>query len=459
MLADWQILWNGTGAVAPEGPHLYYHPIINNDNDTTSTEDDGGWYYILDAEGGTGLGHMVTMAHSRTLLGPYNSDPANPELTAANTTNYFQTVGHADLFQDASGNWWGVALSTRSGPDFVYYPMGRETVLTAVSWNVNDNTEEVGNFPVWTPITGEESVWQLPPVDKDIPGAGPWINEGDDFDFPPGSEMPPHFTYWRFPNASSFAISPAHDDNGSDGHTNTLRLLPSRLNLTGLDGSSAPGGQTFVGRRQQDTLFTYRVTLVDYAPTKEGEEAGVTAFLTQNHHLDLGVVVLPANESTTTFTANTMSTTTTTTTITDDQDLILQVRYRGISSVAVPAPVIAPLPGAWVGQPLTFEIQAVNETHFGFSIGVAGEEGEEEEMQTVVYVVNHALSYGFTGEQCSFLLYPLSLFSCSSPSFDYFRFATVREGVYKIYLKFKVAGCAKLNNCPRYICWGLRHEQ
>ncbi|PSR79967.1 arabinofuranosidase [Coniella lustricola] len=385
LLEDWQIIWNGAaGAEAPEGPHLYYHPDESNATATTTHDDGGGCYYLLVAEGGTGYGHRVDMARSRALLGPYDGDPADPELTAANTTNYFQTVGHADVFQDASDNWWGVALSTRGGPASDTHPMGRETVLTAVSWDIANNNSTQGSFPIWTPITGEESVWALPPVDKYIPcGLGPWIDEGDDFNFPPGSDLPPHFTYYRFPNASSFAVSP------DAGHANTLRLLPSSSNLTGLDGTSALGGQTFVGRRQQDTLFTYRATLVEYAPTEVGEEAGVTAFLTQDHHLDLGVVVSPSLSSSSS--ANESST--------GDAEPVLQLRYRGISAVAVPAPVVTPLPDAWLGKPLVFEIKAPNETHFAFSVGLACEDGDgdEEELQTIVYVPNNALSYGFTG--------------------------------------------------------------
>lgn len=67
---------------------------------------------------------METMAQSKTLLGPYESNPANPVLTAANTTRFckfykisasqitthlcvpVQTIGHADLFQDALDNWY-----------------------------------------------------------------------------------------------------------------------------------------------------------------------------------------------------------------------------------------------------------------------------------------------------------------------------------------------------------------
>lgn len=44
-------------------------------------------------------------------------------------------------------------------------------------------------------------------------------------------------------------------------------------------------------RRQSHTYFTFSVG-VTYAPTEEGEEAGVTIFLTQDQHIDLGIVLL-----------------------------------------------------------------------------------------------------------------------------------------------------------------------
>jgi len=43
--------------------------------------------------------------------------------------------------------------------------MGRETVMTAVSW-------PEGEFPVWTPISGEVSVWQTPSAHGEVKGAG-----------------------------------------------------------------------------------------------------------------------------------------------------------------------------------------------------------------------------------------------------------------------------------------------
>lgn len=367
-VGNWTILWNGTGGLAPEGPHVY--------------RKEDGWYYLLTAEGGTGLNHMVTMARSRSLHGPYEADPANPVLTNAGTSGCFQTVGHADLFRDAAGKWWGAALSTRSGVGYVNYPMGRETVLTSVTW-------DEGQFPVWTNVSGRESGWALPPANKDVGGPGPFINEGDDLDFAPGSTLPAHFTYWRYPDPESYAISP-------EGHPHTLRLSPSSLNLTALDGNYAGpelGGQTFVGRRQQDTLFTYSVDL-DYSPGSLGEEAGVTAFLTQNHHLDMGVVMLPASESTITFPG------TDPTQPGDSAALVPQVRFRGVSSVAVPGPIVAPLPSGWLSSLIHLEIRAANLTHYSFSVGPV--DRSKSQMQTLLHVSNDAVSWGFTGEGATF---------------------------------------------------------
>ncbi|KAI1338440.1 glycosyl hydrolase [Xylariaceae sp. FL0016] len=352
---EWKLIWNGTGGTAPEGPHLYLHD---------------GWFYLLAAEGGTGLDHMVTMARSKKIAGPYGDNPRNPVLTNANTTSYFQTVGHADLFQDPAGNWWGVALSTRSGPAYLDYPMGRETVMVPVKW-------DEGEFPIWSQVEGQMTGWAMPPVNTSIDGPGPFINEGDAIDFEPGSKIPAHFTYWRYPIPQSYEVSPP-------GHPRTLRLRPSRLNLTALNGNYAgPGGQTFIGRRQQDTLFTYSVH-IDFSPTSIEEEAGVSIFLTQNHHLDLGVVTLPVSSSTRAFPGTNL------TTLTNPSQLIPQFRFRGTSYVAVPGDVVVPVPEAWVGKELRLEVRASNATHYTLSVGPAE---ALSQMRTLLDVSNAPVSF------------------------------------------------------------------
>jgi hypothetical protein len=182
-----------------------------------------------------------------------------------------------------------------------------------------------------------------------------------------------------------FQVSPA-------GHANCLRINPSNLNLTAINGNYAgPTGQAFVGRRQQDTLFTYSVT-VDFNPTMVNEEAGVTAFLTQNHHLDLGVVMLPAKARTASFPGDKDSK------VHSGDELLPHFRFRGMSYVPVPADVVMPVPAAWVGSSLRMEISAKNMSHYSFSAGPAD---AMSEMHTVIDVSNEPVSWGFTGESFS----------------------------------------------------------
>lgn len=204
----------------------------------------------------------------------------------------------------------------------------------------------------------------------------PYIGRSDDkIDFAPGSSLPGHFTYWRFPIEENYQVSPP-------GHPNNLALIPSKLNLTAYNGNYAgPSGQTFVSRRQEHTLFTYSATL-DFSPEIIEEEAGVTVFLTQNHHLDLGLVMLPVGPSNSTTSS----------------ELALHLRFRGISEDPVPGPLVKPVPESWKGKPLKLEIKAANETHYWFSAGLAQEGAETE---TLVAASNDLVSWGFTGNVIS----------------------------------------------------------
>jgi beta-xylosidase len=94
-------IWNGTGGESPEGPHIYKKD---------------GWYNLMIADDSMGLNRSVTIARSENITSPYESYNQNPILTNRGTDEYFQTVGHADLFQDPNGNWWGMCLTTCSGP-------------------------------------------------------------------------------------------------------------------------------------------------------------------------------------------------------------------------------------------------------------------------------------------------------------------------------------------------------
>lgn len=321
-------LWNGTGGVWPEGPHLYRKD---------------GWYYLLIAEGGTALDHSVTIARAENIEGPYESYEGNPILTNRDTDEYFQTVGHADLFQDTDGNWWGMSLATRSGPDYAVYPMGREAVLFPVTW-------EEGEWPVLEPVRGEMSGWPLPPADRDLPGDGPFNSDPDEYDFGEGGSVPRHFVYWRVPREDSFSVT-------ADG----LEVVPTRNNLTGVlgpdetDELSGRRGLAFVGRRQTHSLFTFSVDLT-FNPQEVEQEAGVTVFLTQLDHVDLGVVLLPSET---------------------EAGAELSFRFRAEATGTSPDTQITPVPESWLEGPIRLQIRAVDATHYELSAAPASDPDEE----------------------------------------------------------------------------------
>lgn len=126
-------LWQGTGGVFPEGPHLYKKD---------------GKYYLVIAEGGTLHHHAVTVAYSDQIFGPYVSSKRNPLLTHRHLhrTYPIQNVGHADLVELKDGSWIGVCLGSRPQGGFYdglnlrysfggyYRNLGRETFVFPVSW-------------------------------------------------------------------------------------------------------------------------------------------------------------------------------------------------------------------------------------------------------------------------------------------------------------------------------------
>ncbi|RYP49080.1 hypothetical protein DL768_005138 [Monosporascus sp. mg162] len=309
-------IWNGTGGAWPEGPHIYKKD---------------GWYYLLIAEGGTELNHAVTIARSRNITGPYEGYENNPILTNRGTDEYFQTVGHADLFQDAEGNWWGACLATRSGPEYEVYPMGREAVVFPVRW-------EEGEWPVLEPVRGKMS-GPLPPINRDVPGDGPFNTDPDVYDFAEGTPIPRNLVYWRVPREGTFSTT-------SKG----LQIVPSRNNLTGTPLSevtpelSGQQGLAFIGRRQTDSIFRFSVDL-SFAPTEIGQEAGVTVFLTQVNHIDLGVVLRRGGKKPR-----------------------LSLRFRAEGTGGAPEPRTVPLPAGWAKRgPIRLQIDTPDAAHYRLS--------------------------------------------------------------------------------------------
>ncbi len=244
-LSEPRSVWNGTGGRYPEAPHIYKKD---------------GWYFLMLAEGGTEYGHMETIARSKSIFGPYRSNPANPILThnkVETQRSPIQGTGHADLIQAKDGSWWMVALALRPiGPQ--HHILGRETFLAPVVW-------PEGGWPV---VNGNGTI----PLKLSAPllPVHPFKEKPirDDFnESTPGME----WNYLRNPVATNYSFT---EKKG------ILRMRGSGVTL------NEAGSPTFLGRRQQHFKFN-ATTSLEFLPQNENEEAGITVLMNNSHHYDL----------------------------------------------------------------------------------------------------------------------------------------------------------------------------
>ncbi|MBQ9764587.1 MAG: glycoside hydrolase family 43 protein [Lachnospiraceae bacterium] len=111
-------VWAGTGERCSEGPHIFKKD---------------GWYYAMVAEGGTGYGHGINIARSKSLYGEYEACPYNPVMRQKNPDELIQRAGHGMLVETQNGEWWCMYLcGRRNGGN--YTTIGRETALDRVTW-------------------------------------------------------------------------------------------------------------------------------------------------------------------------------------------------------------------------------------------------------------------------------------------------------------------------------------
>lgn len=121
LLSQPELIWYGHSGHAPEGPHL-----IKKD----------GYYYCFLAEGGTGKGHMITVARSRRLYGPYENCPYNPIMHQWDEMGAIQCCGHGKPVETQDGRWFMVYLSSRF-INGTWGMLGRETCLDEITWTAD----------------------------------------------------------------------------------------------------------------------------------------------------------------------------------------------------------------------------------------------------------------------------------------------------------------------------------
>ncbi|WP_407353703.1 family 43 glycosylhydrolase [Luteimonas sp. R10] len=93
----------------------------------------GGWYYMITAVGGTAgppTGHMVIVARSRSIHGPWENDPNNPVVRTESRAEQWWSRGHATLIEDGAGQWWMMYHGYENG----FWTLGRQALLDPVEW-------------------------------------------------------------------------------------------------------------------------------------------------------------------------------------------------------------------------------------------------------------------------------------------------------------------------------------
>lgn len=233
-------IWHGTGGRFLESPHLYHI---------------GKYYYLMASEGGTEYGHMVVYARGESPYGPFAAYAQNPVLTNRNCGGYLlQGCGHADLVDDANGNWWMVHLGFRQIHQWMmFHTTGREVNLVPVTFDAD------GWF-----TAGEQGTARLCMQTDRIPDSVQQVQQSH-FDLA-NTEIGREWVFLQNPDMQHY------------------QLGKERFMLQGTDVSLGVenASPTFVGIRQKEMTFDCSVSLDLAAQT-----AGITVYMTGSMHYDL----------------------------------------------------------------------------------------------------------------------------------------------------------------------------
>jgi xylan 1,4-beta-xylosidase len=244
-----------------EGPHLFKR---------------NGWYYLCCAEGGTGPDHSQVVFRTKSLADPFVPWSGNPILTQRdldpNRPNAVTALGHADLVETPSGDWWAVFLGIRpyeGGKSNI----GRETFLLPVTWE-NDWPVILEKGVALPRITKRPD---LPAGDPSPPTAGSFTWK-DDFD---SEKLGLHWLFLRTPRETWWSLS---DRPGS------ILIAPRPVGLTSVSkrDHKANGNPSFIARRQQHVNFKASTRIA--IRSHEGDsEAGLAALQNDTNYFFLSL--------------------------------------------------------------------------------------------------------------------------------------------------------------------------
>ncbi len=236
LVGERHTIFGGTPLGFTEAPHLYKRD---------------GFYYLIVAEGGTGWGHAVTMARSRTLVGPYELHPDTYIMSARHRPDVpLQRAGHADLVDTQQGETYMVFLCGRPIANRGRCTLGRETAIAKMRWDADG----------WLRTADGQGV---PAVDVPAPAleAHPFAPAAarETFDAP---HLPIDFQWLRSPWPEELF---------------SLTARPGHLRLYGRESIGSLFKQSLVARRQQAHCYT-AITTMDFDPLHFQQMAGLVCY-------------------------------------------------------------------------------------------------------------------------------------------------------------------------------------
>ncbi|MGI4732954.1 MAG: family 43 glycosylhydrolase [Janthinobacterium lividum] len=102
-----------------------------------------GWFYYFSGEGGTAgppTSHMVVVARSRSIDGPWENCPHNPIVHTASRDEPWWSRGHATAIQAPDGGWWLIYHGYENGRR----TLGRQMLLEPIEWTADGWPRAVG---------------------------------------------------------------------------------------------------------------------------------------------------------------------------------------------------------------------------------------------------------------------------------------------------------------------------
>nr|WP_235605882.1 family 43 glycosylhydrolase [Rhodanobacter thiooxydans] len=134
---------------APEGPKLLRR---------------GDWFYLVSAVGGTAgppTSHMVIVARSRSVHGPWQNCPHNPIVHTQSAAEPWWSRGHATFIEGPAGDWWMIYHGYENG----FRTLGRQTLLEPMEWTADGWPVATGgdlSTPLRKPARGKPGPSGLP---------------------------------------------------------------------------------------------------------------------------------------------------------------------------------------------------------------------------------------------------------------------------------------------------------